>query len=182
MKYIQNSLIAFAGVFSFACALTLCVPSLIYGQKADSPTKTPPAPADVRVVNTPSEPVPIAGTVSIGNAVDSPIPVRGVDETVLALDQTLQVAAAGDVSIGTVDVSAYKQIRVFSQLLDGSNGYGVVLLIPPGGAGGQFFNLDLISGTATRTYEIPGQTLNLRLLGNINAGSTVRVRIYGRNN
>jgi hypothetical protein len=111
-----------------------------------------------------------------------PLPVDDSSETVLVLDQTIEVSPGpvGGDALGPIDVSGFKQIRVATRLVSGgavnlqvfpavSMGAGPLESIP-------LAEIDTANGTVA--VDIPGRTMFVRLLAT--STTTAQIQVYGR--
>ena len=188
-----------------AAVAVICVSGFAYGQ---APNPRPGASTPVQVLNTTANPVPVtvdggisvSGSVTVSNTAQNPVPVSGVvisgevtellHSSFVTVDNPL---SANNPSIGPIDVSGYKTVRVV--LRRGSYSCGPCAAVPAPtayvqAAGNRTIDklvinepdLD-IGAFASRSYDVPGTQLTIRFTGdNYTSSYTVNVSIYGRAN
>jgi hypothetical protein len=205
MRKFKNSLIAFAGLLTLIAVIAFSSPHTALSQKTGKAASSNPS--NVNVVNTPDvhvtngiglasgTQVAITGTPSVNvngtpnvnitntptvNVANMPTVTVASEGTVLALDQTVLVGMSP--TLLQVDVSAFKEIRVWAALNSGTTNYVINLqVIDPNSP--QLVQIDSLnggSGNISKVYDIVAHKIGLALESQ--NSSSVHVQVYGRVN
>ena len=118
----------------------------------------------------------LAQSVTVANTTTNPVPVAVQGQTELVVQHTF----TGPAAVGNIDVSKYKEIRVAFNPNGVTCAIASLTITGPAGALDEMEACGATLADRNKTYDVPGQSLELEFSGGTSDQATVTV--YGRTN